>query len=135
MQEDRVTAFGGVVGRVLRDATSFGTALTAGVLGAVVLTVSFIFSFIGNRSLAQILVQIVVAVALARFALNGMSGEFRGTILSTAGGSWGLAVVVGFRYLALNLIAIVPLLLMLYFSFAGALAGATAAHAAGGGAF
>lgn len=135
MQEDRVTAFGGVVGRVLRDATSFGTAVTAFILGAVVLTVTFIFTFIGNRPLAQILVQIVVAIALARFALNGLSGEFRGTILSTAGGSWGLAVVVAFRYLALNLIAIVPLLLMLYFSFTGALAQATAMHAAGGGAF
>ena len=126
MREDRVTAFGGIVGRVLVDATSPGTAITAFILGAVVLAVSFIFTFIGNPGLAQLLVQIVISIALARFALNGMSGEFRGTILSTAGGSWPLTVLVALRYLAISLVALVPPVVMLTIAFASATSAPTA---------
>ncbi len=126
MREDRVTAFGGIVGRVLVDATSPGTAITAFILGAVVLAVSFIFSFIGNPGLAQLLVQIVISIALARFALNGMSGEFRGTILSTAGGSWPIAILVALRYLAISLVALVPPAVILTIAFASAMSASTA---------
>jgi hypothetical protein len=132
MNEDRVTAFGGVVGRVLRDATSLGTAVTAFVLGAAVLAVSYLFSIMGLGALAQLMVQGVIAVALARFALNGLSGEFRGTILSTAGGSWALAVNVAARYLVLNLIWILPALVLLWQAITGAAAASAATLSLGG---
>jgi hypothetical protein len=109
MDENGVTAFGGIVGRVLRDAMSFSTAVTAFVLGGVALIVSLVFNYIGGQALSQLVVQVIVAVALARFTLNGLSGEFRGTILSTAGGSWSLALAVAARYLVLNLIWMAPM--------------------------
>ena len=135
MQENGVTSFGGIVGRVLRDATSFSTAVTAFILGATVVAVSFIFTFIGNEALAQILVQVVVALALARFALNGLSGEFRGTILSTAGGSWVVALKVAARYLVLNLLWMAPMVFALWMSVTGAstAAGAVAGMGSDGG--
>jgi len=120
MNDSGVTTFGGIVGRVLRDATTFGTAITAFILGATVVAVSLIFTFIGNRPLAQILVQVVVALALARFALNGLSGEFRGTILSTAGGSWVQVLMVAARYLVLNLLWMAPMVLVLWQAVSGA---------------
>src|SRR5262245_2636892 len=126
MDGDQVTAYGGIVGRVLRDATSLGTAVTSFILGAVVVAVIFIFSFIGNGLLAQILVQGVLALALARFALNGLSGEYRGTILSTAGGSWTTALMVAGRYLVLNLIWMAPLLFGLWLAITSAASSAAA---------
>jgi Flp pilus assembly protein TadD len=133
MHENGVTTFGGIVGRVLRDATSFGTAVTSFILGAIVVAVSFIFTFIGNEALAQILVQIIVAVALARFALNGLSGEFRGTILSTAGGSWALALMVAARYLVLNLLWMAPMVFGLWQAVTAASLEAAAGLGSGGG--
>src|SRR5262245_14074965 len=109
MDEHGVTAFGGIVGRVLRDAMSFSTAITAFVLGGVVLVAGYLFNFVGGQLLSQVFVQVIVALALARFTLNGLSGEFRGTILSTAGGSWALALAVAARYLVLNLIWMAPM--------------------------
>lgn len=133
MNESGVTTFGGIVGRVLRDATSFGTAVTAFILGAVVVAVSFIFTFIGNEALAQILVQVIVALALARFALNGLSGEFRGTILSTTGGSWVQATMVATRYLVLNILWMVPMTFALWQSVTGAALESAAGFTSNGG--
>jgi len=133
MNESGVTTFGGIVGRVLRDATSFSTAVTSFILGAVVVAVSFIFTFIGNETLAQILVQVIVALALARFALNGLSGEFRGTILSTAGGSWVVAIMVAARYLVLNVLWMVPMTFGLWQAVTGASLETAAGMGSGGG--
>jgi len=133
MHENGVTTFGGIVGRVLRDATSFGTAVTSFILGAIVVAVSFVFTFIGNEALAQIFVQIIVAVALARFTLNGLSGEFRGTILSTAGGSWALALMVAARYLVLNLLWMAPMAFAMWQAVTAASLEAAAGLVPGGG--
>jgi hypothetical protein len=131
MSDNGVTAFGGIVGRVLRDATSIGTAVTAFVLAAAVLIVSLTFNLLGIPALAQLFVQVVVAVALARFTLNGLSGEFRGTILSTAGGPWALAFAVALRYLVLNLLWVAPAVLALWLSVSAAMSGAAAPGGAG----
>jgi len=112
MDDTRVSAFGGIMGRVLRDSMSIGTAITGVILGLILLAFGFILGLVGASSLGMLFGQIVVAVALARFALNGMSGEWRGTILSTAGGSWPMALVVAGRYIVLNLLWVAPLLLL-----------------------
>jgi len=112
MNDTQISAFGGVMGRVLRDSMSVGTAIMGVVLGLVLLASGFVLGLVGANGLAMLFGQIVAAVALARFALNGMAGESSGTIFSTAGGTWPMALAVAGRYLVLNLLWIVPLLLV-----------------------
>lgn len=134
MDEQPISPFGGVLGRVLRDSMSVGTAITGVVLGLVLLVSGFVFGLVGGAGLGMLFGQILVAVALARFALNGMAGESAGTIFSTAGGSWPMAMAVAGRYLVLNLIWIAPLLILL-FSLISAAVGTVAlggGHAASG---
>ena len=114
MDDNQITPFGGILGRVLRDSMSVGTAVTGIVLGLILLGSGFVLGLAGAKGLSMILGHIVVAVALARFALNGMAGESSGTIFSTAGGSWPLAMAVAGRYLVLNLLWIAPLLLLVF---------------------
>jgi hypothetical protein len=110
MDENRTSPFGGTMGRVLRDANSFSTLLTGVMIGLAVLTTSIVLGFVHASGLAALVGQVVIAVALARFALNGLVGESRGTLFSTAGGSWPMAVAVAGRYLALNLLWAIPLI-------------------------
>ena len=114
MDDTQISPFGGIVGRVLRDSMSVGTAVTGIVLGLVLLGSGFVLGVAGAKSLSMILGQVIVAVALARFALNGMAGESSGTIFSDAGGSWLLAMAVAGRYLVLNLLWMAPLLLLVF---------------------
>ncbi|HZN03532.1 MAG TPA: hypothetical protein VFD06_08065 [Candidatus Polarisedimenticolia bacterium] len=116
-----VGMFGGVVGRLVRDATSPGTAFTGFVLGVVLLTSAFVCRMAQADLLGQLLAQIVMAAALARFALNGYAGESRGTILSTAGGTWHQVLMVAGRYLALQLVWVVPVFLLGWSAFASVL--------------
>lgn len=110
MDENRTSPFGGTMGRVLRDANSFGTLVTGVTIGFAILISTFVLSLLHVNGLAALVGQAVIAVALARFALSGMAGETRGTIFSSACGSWPEAVVLGGRYLALNLLWAVPLI-------------------------
>src|SRR5262245_39649587 len=96
--------FGGTAIRLLRGATGPASAFTGFVLGVVLLGVAFVCRMAQLDALGQLLGQIVMAAALARFALNGYAGEDRGTILSTAGGSWPQALAVAGRYLTLQLL-------------------------------
>jgi hypothetical protein len=114
MDDAQISPFGGIVGRVLRDSMSVGTAVTGIVLGLVLLGLGFVLGLAGAKGLSMILGQVIVAVALARFALNGMAGESSGTIFSDAGGSWPLAMAVAGRYLVLNLLWIAPFLLLVF---------------------
>jgi len=114
----RIGMFGGTVGRLVRDATSPGTAFTGFVLGVILLASGFVCRMVQADAIGQLLGQIVMAVALARFALNGYSGESRGTILSTAGGTWPQALMVAGRYLTLQLMWVVPVFLLGWSAFA-----------------
>lgn len=114
----RIGMFGGTVGRLVRDATSPGTAFTGFVLGVILLASGFVCRLVQADAIGQLLGQIVMAVALARFALNGYSGESRGTILSTAGGTWPQALMVAGRYLTLQLMWVVPVFLLGWSAFA-----------------
>jgi hypothetical protein len=116
-----VGTFGGVVGRLVRDATAPGTAFTGFVLGVILLASGFVCRMVQADAIGQLLGQIVMAAALARFALNGYSGEFRGTILSTAGGTWPQTLMVAGRYLALQLLWVVPVFLLGWSAIAPAL--------------
>ena len=116
-----VGTFGGVVGRLVRDATAPGTAFTGFVLGVILLASGFVCRMVQADAIGQLLGQIVMAAALARFALNGYSGEFRGTILSTAGGTWPQTLMVAGRYLALQLLWAVPVFLLGWSAIAPAL--------------
>jgi hypothetical protein len=114
----RIGMFGGTVGRLVRDATSPGTAFTGFVLGVILLASGFVCRMVQADAIGQLLGQIVMAAALARFALNGYSGESRGTILSTAGGTWPQALMVAGRYLTLQLMWVVPVFLLGWSAFA-----------------
>lgn len=108
MERPEVSLFSGIAGRVVREAMSLGTLLTGVCLGVFLFFLSFGLASLGNEFVATLSAQAVVALALARFALNGMWGEWRGTIFSTAGGSWMRASGVAARYLALSAIWVVP---------------------------
>ncbi|HET8948574.1 MAG TPA: hypothetical protein VFQ07_16455 [Candidatus Polarisedimenticolia bacterium] len=121
----RVGAFGGVVGRLVRDATSPGTAFTGFVLGVILLASGFVCRMVQADAIGQLFGQIVMAAALARFAMNGYSGEYRGTILSTAGGTWPQTLMVAGRYLTLQLLWVVPTFLLGWSAVASVLQPAT----------
>jgi hypothetical protein len=123
MDGDRVTRFSGTTGRVLCDAMSFGTAITGVVLGVAILAESFVLGMVGARALAQLVAQVIFAIVLARFTLNGMSGESQGSLFSSIGGSWFLALAVAGRYLVLNAIWTIPLAFIAWQSIAAALGG------------
>ncbi|HYV19940.1 MAG TPA: hypothetical protein VFC25_13020 [Verrucomicrobiae bacterium] len=120
-ESSRVGMFGGVVGRLVRDATSPGTAFTGFVLGVILLASGFVCRMVNADAIGQLFGQIVMAAALARFALNGYSGEYRGTILSTAGGTWPQALMVAGRYLTLQLMWVIPVFLLGWSAIASAL--------------
>jgi hypothetical protein len=123
MDGDRVTPFSGTTGRVLCDAMSLGTAITGVVLGIAIFAESFVLGMVGARVVAQLVAQVLFAIVLARFTLNGMSGESQGTIFSTVGGSWFVALAVAGRYLVLNAIWTIPLAFIAWQAIAAALGG------------
>ena len=54
----------------------------------------------------------MVALALARFAVNGLYGEWRGTVFSSAGGPWSRVGLVALRYLALSCVWLLPMVII-----------------------
>jgi len=130
----RVGMFGGVVGRLVRDATAPGTAFTGFVLGVILLASGFVCRMVQADVIGQLFGQIVMAAALARFALNGYSGEYRGTLLSTAGGTWPQALMVAGRYLTLQLMWVVPVFFLGWSAISSALRPETNSVALNGGA-
>jgi hypothetical protein len=131
MDEVRISPFGGIAGRVLRDSMSVGALVTGGAIGVILLAEWYVLGYAGSMAAAHIVAQLVIAVALARFALNGMAGEYRGTVFSGAGGSWGTVLAVAGRYMVLNLMWAAPLVLIAWGAAVSAMAGPAAAGAAG----
>ncbi|MFQ5719125.1 MAG: hypothetical protein ACE5IK_06220 [Acidobacteriota bacterium] len=110
MQKNEFSDFGGIMGRVLGGALSPRSLVTGLSIGGVVLAASFALSQSDSAHLAAPFAQAVVALALARIAINGRWGEWSGTVFSSAGGSWLEVVVVAGRYLTLTVAWILPLL-------------------------
>jgi hypothetical protein len=118
--------FGGTAGRLLRGAIGPASAFTGFVLGVVLLAIGFVCRMVQADAIGQLLAQVIMAVALARFALNGYAGEDRGTILSTAGGTWPQALAIAGRVLVLQLLWVVPVALLGWSAVASALPSPTA---------
>ncbi|HET9233756.1 MAG TPA: tetratricopeptide repeat protein [Candidatus Eisenbacteria bacterium] len=108
----KVQAFGGVAGRVLQGTLSVGPLFS----GFVVITSLGLLGYVlreGNARNAFLIVsQLSVVMVLSRFARNGLAGEWDGTIFSSQGGSWQDTTAVAFRYLVLNLVWLLPVLLL-----------------------
>ena len=112
MQTDQPTEFSGVAGRVLQGSISGGSLFSGMVLGFVLIVGNFLLFLAGAAKLAPIFTQILIALALARFAINGRFGEWSGTLFSSAGGTWADVGQVTLRYLALTCLWLIPMLLI-----------------------
>jgi hypothetical protein len=111
-REPTVEAYGGVSGRVLREAMS-GASLVTGLSLIISLgTLSYIMSKFHADDAFAVLLHLVVIGALARFAVNGYAGEWGGTVFSSRGGTWMETGSVGLRYLALSLVWLLPAVLL-----------------------
>lgn len=109
---DRITPFEGIAGHLLRTNISASTFATGMILGLVIAVSAFVAVQSGSERIVMPIVDLVFALVLARFAVNGVAGEWKGTFFSTMGGSWIEAVRVMIRYVALSAVWLVPLLLL-----------------------
>ena len=108
MEKDNLTEFSGVAGRVVRETFSW-TALFTGIAMGFILVVTVVgLTLVKAPNVAVFAGQILMAAAMARFALNGLFGEWDGTLFSSAGGSWGQVAAVAGRYLFLTFAWLVP---------------------------
>ncbi len=113
MHTDYSTEFSGVAGRVLRGTFSFGTFLTGFLAFVPMVVLGFVSTLTGSVNLISLAVQAVWSLVLARYALNGLHGEFSGWLFSSRGGSWLDAGLVGLRFAILSLVyAVPPIILM-----------------------
>lgn len=112
MQKEQWTEFSGVAGRVLQRSVSMGSLITGISVGLVLIAGIVLLVFAGAEKLAAPFTQVVVAFVLARFAANGLYGEWSGTVFSNVGGTWSHVSLVAARYLALTAVWLVPMSLM-----------------------
>lgn len=110
MNQETLTEFSGVSGRVLQRSVSGSSLITGVVVGIFVIVGSFVAAVAETPRAATPFSQIIMAFALARFALNGAYGQWNGTIFSTVGGSHAMAAIVALRYLSLTGLWLVPML-------------------------
>ena len=130
---NETTEFSGIGGRVLRQSFSVLSLINGVIIGIILLVGTWFMMQWGEERLATLYSQAIVALALARFALNGLAGEWNGTIVSTAGGSWIMVGQVALRYMTLSALWVVPLLLLgLNFEAAGEEMGSLMLGAGGG---
>ena len=82
---DEPTEFGGVVGHVLQRSFSLGT-LISGIALCVIMGLQIGSSLLTDTvRLGFGMAETVLAIALARFAVNGFHGQWGGTVFSTEG--------------------------------------------------
>jgi hypothetical protein len=112
MFRDETTEFSGIGGRVLRQSFSVLSLINGVIIGIVLFLGSWFLMQWEEQSVVTLYSQAVLALVLARFALNGLAGEYNGTVVSTVGGPWSLAAQAAVRYLALNALWVAPLLLL-----------------------
>jgi len=102
MERERLTEFTGVAGALLRRSISGGSLATGMALGFILLVGDWALMIGGAGKLAAVFSQIIIALALARFAVNGLFGEWGGSVFSGVGGPWTTVLAVAGRYLALS---------------------------------
>ena len=107
-----VSLFGGAAGRVLWGTVSLHSLITGLALGFVLAVGNGVLFYAKAHILVTPFTQVVLAFALARFVLNGQYGEWRGSFLSGAGGTWATVSVVASRYLLLTCLWVVPMMLL-----------------------
>jgi hypothetical protein len=110
--QPRHDAFGGVAGRVLKGSLSLGPLLSGFILLSGLGMLGYIFRAVDAPGVYFGVVQVTIVIALCRFALNGMAGEWEGTLVSSPGGSILDAAKVGVRFGTLNLLWLLPVLLL-----------------------
>ena len=106
------TEFGGVAGRVLRKSISGSSLVTGIVLGIVLLVGDWVLILAQAPEVTIPFNQVLMALALARFALNGLHGEWNGTVFSGADGPWSTVGLITIRYLALTAVWLVPMMFL-----------------------
>lgn len=101
--------FGGVAGRVTRGSIGGASFLSGVVILVPLLVLAFALGRAGSERAPGFVAQAAVAIVLSRFALNGYAGQWRGTVLSRAGGDWFDVFAVAFRFAVLSAVWVVPL--------------------------
>ncbi len=108
MEHEQLTEFSGVIGRVVRETISWKTLFTGIAMGFILAVTVVVLALVKAPNVAIFAGQILLAAAMARFALNGLFGEWDGTLFSSSGGSWGQVSAVAARYLFLTFAWLVP---------------------------
>jgi hypothetical protein len=108
MEHDHLTEFSGVIGRLVRETCSWRSLFSGIAMGFILVVTAVVLTIVKAPNVGIFVGQILMAVALARFALNGLFGEWDGTLFSSTGGSWGQVAAVTGRYLFLTFAWLVP---------------------------
>jgi len=111
MERVQPSEFSGVSGQVVYQALGVTSMISGLFLGVVLAVGGYVLLKAGAPAAVTPFVQIVLALAMARFALNGRFGEWNGTVFSGTGGSWATVLFVTGRYLALTALWFVPLMM------------------------
>lgn len=110
MSGEQLTEFTGIVGRVLTRSISGGSLVSGIVLGLALLAGVLVLVMAGSPGAASPFAQSIMALALARFAVNGRFGEWGGSLFSSAGGPWSDVSLIAVRYLTLTFIWLLPVM-------------------------
>ncbi len=110
MREGQVSTFSGVAGRVFCGSFSFPTMLTTVIVCLTLVIEVALFAAMQLPAVAVLVALAIVSLVISRLALNAYHGEWKGSLLSLAGGEWKQAVAVTLRTCALGLLWMAPLL-------------------------
>jgi len=112
MQREQWSEFSGVAGRLVTGSISGASLISGMVLGLGLLAVDGALAFAGADAMIMPFNLIVLSFVLARYAVNGLYGEWSGSIFSAAGGPWTIVGTVALRYMALTFAWYMPLALI-----------------------
>jgi hypothetical protein len=112
MQERSWTDFSGISGRVINGAFGFRSLFTGIILTILVVIIAKLTEKAGSPNASFVMVELLFALVFARFALNGLHGEFAGSLISTSGGPWSAVIPVALRHVTLSLLWLAPLFLL-----------------------
>ena len=104
--------FSAIAGQIVEGALAPGALVAAAGLGLPVVAVSGALLAVGAPRLVLPFALAAASVALARLALNGLSGDRSGSLSSDAGGPWTHVGTVALRLLALTFVWFAPLSLL-----------------------
>jgi hypothetical protein len=119
METPEITPFGGVAGRIVRESLGFETFLSGIVLAFAAGLSAWWFRQFNADLPAALALHLFPLLFLARFALNGNDGEWRGTIFSSRGGGVLDVARVAGRQALLMVMWCLPLALLLRGQSAG----------------